>query len=106
MPMTWDAMVTQAQQHVDAAKRQTGYRGGDPVVDQGVLALALLQLLTERVEQLEAQPFTYAGPHEVGKAYGPRTFVSHNGSVWYAREATTARPGDGPAWQLAVKGTR
>lgn len=45
----------------------------------------------------------YRGVWTAGKLYSRGDAVTHGGSVWHANQATTIRPGDGPAWQLAVK---
>ncbi len=62
-----------------------------------------LDAIERRLDQAEAAPFSYAGPHEQGKSYAPGMFVSHDGSLWHCSQQTTARPGDGPQWVLAVK---
>ena len=59
--------------------------------------------LAERIAALEATPLTYDGPHETGKTYGKGVFVTHDGSLWHCNRETATRPGDGPAWTLAVK---
>lgn len=63
----------------------------------------LLADLQKRVDALEATPIQYDGPHEQGKSYVKGTFVTHDGSLWHCNRETTSRPGDGPAWTLAVK---
>ncbi|KQW37092.1 carbohydrate-binding family V/XII protein [Rhizobacter sp. Root404] len=55
------------------------------------------------MEELETKPFAYDGPHEVGKTYAKGNFVTHDGSLWHCNYKTASRPGDGPAWTLAVK---
>lgn len=72
----------------------------------GELMAYLAHALTRaeaRIAKLEAAPFVYDGPHETGKTYQRGTFVSHGGSMWHANRETNARPGDSPAWTLAVK---
>lgn len=64
---------------------------------------ARVNALERRIEELERQPFAYDGPHEPGKTYRKGTFVTHGGSVWHCNYTTTSKPGDGPAWTLAVK---
>jgi len=59
--------------------------------------------LKQRVAELEAQPFAYDGPFEGGKTYRKGTFTTHDGSLWHCNYKTASRPGDGPAWTLAVK---
>ena len=56
-----------------------------------------------RIAELEKTPFAYDGPHESGKAYRKGTFVTHGGGLWHCNYTTASRPGDGPAWTLAVK---
>lgn len=66
-----------------------------------------LKYLADRFDELEKrieeQPFAYDGPHESGKTYRKGMFVTHAGSLWHANYTTASRPGDGPAWTLAVK---
>ncbi|MGE3348321.1 MAG: hypothetical protein AB7I35_12885 [Ramlibacter sp.] len=59
--------------------------------------------LEARLKEVESHPFTYEGPHEMGKTYNRGSFVSHAGSLWACNCKTNSRPGDGPAWTLAVK---
>lgn len=62
-----------------------------------------IRALEDRVKELEAAPLQYDGPHETGKVYGKGMFVTHEGSLWHCNYKTASRPGDGPAWTLAVK---
>lgn len=59
--------------------------------------------LLQRIEFLEQRPLRYDGPHESGKVYERGMFVTFDGSIWHANYKTASRPGDGPAWTLAVK---
>jgi hypothetical protein len=59
--------------------------------------------LHARIAELERQPFAYDGPHASGKTYHKGTFVTHAGGLWHANYTTASKPGDGPAWTLAVK---
>ncbi len=59
--------------------------------------------LEARIEELEKTPFAYDGPYEAGKVYDKGKFVTHNGSLWHANYKSASKPGDGPAWTLAVK---
>ncbi|RCW65175.1 carbohydrate-binding family V/XII protein [Pseudorhodoferax soli] len=59
--------------------------------------------LLKRIELLEQVPFKYDGPHETDKVYERGMFVTSDGSLWHANYKTASRPGDGPAWTLAVK---
>jgi len=60
--------------------------------------------LESRIAELEARE--YRGPHEDGKCYTRGQYVSFKGSLWHCNCETTQRPGDGPAWTLAVKAGR
>lgn len=62
--------------------------------------------LQARIANLESCPFEYTGAHVNGQQYRKGQFASQGGSVWHANTATTQRPGDGPAWTLAVKAGR
>lgn len=62
--------------------------------------------LEDRVKGLEASPIAYDGVWEAGKAYAKGTFVTFGGSVWHANYKSASKPGDGPAWTLAVKAGR
>jgi len=47
---------------------------------------------------------TYCGVWFPARTYERGEFVTHDGSLWHAKTATTAKPGDGTAdWTLAVK---
>jgi integrin beta 3 len=49
----------------------------------------------------------YRGVYAAGTSYAKGDAVTFGGSLWIAREATSAKPGDGAtAWQLAVKAGR
>jgi hypothetical protein len=57
-----------------------------------------------RDADLEAQPaFMYCGVWTEGTDYRRGDFVTHDGSMWHAWQATRDRPGTSQAWQLAVK---
>lgn len=64
---------------------------------------ASVAALTDRLEAIESAPMVYDGPYESGKTYSKGTFVTRDGSLWHCNEKTTAQPGDGRAWTLAVK---
>jgi hypothetical protein len=59
--------------------------------------------MQERIAELERTPLRYDGPFEGEKTYQRGTFVTHGGSLWHCNHETTDRPGDTPAWVLAVK---
>jgi len=69
----------------------------------GKRVLELTDALEKRIQELEKHPFAYEGPHEATKVYDKDTFVTYDGSLWHCNYKTTSRPGDGPAWTLAVK---
>ncbi|MCO5335858.1 hypothetical protein [Delftia tsuruhatensis] len=69
----------------------------------GKVILEAVLPLKDRIAALEAAPLHYDGPHETGKVYDKGTFVTHDGSLWHCNHKTASRPGDGPAWTLAVK---
>lgn len=57
-----------------------------------------------RIAELEARlPLGYAGTWQEGEQASKGFFYADHGSVWYCNEETRTRPGDGKAWQLAVK---
>jgi hypothetical protein len=64
--------------------------------------------LIKRVEALEESQkhFRYCGVYEQGREYMPQNFVTRSGAMWSCLRATTSRPGDSDAWQLAVKSPR
>lgn len=67
-----------------------------------------LEVLEKRVNDIELQTksFHYTGTWEAGRTYARGNFATFAGSVWSCRRDTTTRPGDGDAWQLAVKAGR
>lgn len=81
-----------------------------PYFDAEAFGAAMGDLIREAVEPiekrlaaLEACPMHYDGPHETDKVYSKGMFVTHDGSLWHCNYKTASRPGDGPAWTLAVK---
>ena len=51
-----------------------------------------------------AQEFPYKGVWREGGVYAKGDFCTHQGGLWFANEANSARPGGGSgAWTLAVK---
>jgi hypothetical protein len=63
----------------------------------------------DRVVALEDRPATlrYCGVFDPADTYAENEAVSHDGSLWIARESTKGqRPGSGLAWQLAIKHAR
>lgn len=67
------------------------------------LFLVFAKKTESRISELERAPLVYEGPHEAGKVYDKGQFTTHNGSLWHCNYKTASRPGDGPAWTLAVK---
>lgn len=61
--------------------------------------------LERRLKALEERPaLQYKGVWQHDATYPIGTFITHNGSVWYADIASKAvKPGDGNVWSLAVK---
>jgi hypothetical protein len=63
----------------------------------------LVESLQARIVALEARPeIHYRGVWAEGE-YCEGDFVTHAGSCWHCNERTKSKPGDGAAWQLAVK---
>ncbi len=64
--------------------------------------------LEDRVAELEADARNkeYRGVHDPGITYERGNSVTHHGSIWIAKKATTAVPGTSTDWQLAVKAGR
>ena len=60
-------------------------------------------LRSQLAELKEQKALEYLGTHEQGRHYRKGDFVTYAGSLWHANEQTTQKPGDGPAWTLAVK---
>jgi hypothetical protein len=74
-----------------------------PVIAEHVRSA--LAPLVRRLEELEAhgQSVKYMGIWDSKTQYEPGSFVTDKGSVWHCNDTTRARPGDSPAWTLAVK---
>jgi hypothetical protein len=66
---------------------------------------AEISKVEQRLARVENRPeLRYFGVWKAGTVYAEHTAVTHDGSIWIAREATSIRPGDGSgAWTLAVK---
>lgn len=65
-----------------------------------------LTALEARVAAIEARPaaLKYQGVWRESQAgYPEGTTITHAGSLWITRRATTSRPGTDDSWQLAVK---
>jgi hypothetical protein len=67
-----------------------------------------LDTLEKMLREIESQTkaFRYVGTWEAGRTYARGNFATFAGSVWSCKRDTTTRPGDGDAWQLAVKAGR
>jgi hypothetical protein len=63
--------------------------------------------LAARVKCLEDRPpLKYFGTWTAGKTYGENSLVTQGGSLWIAKQTTTAYPGGGAepdSWQLCCK---
>lgn len=64
-----------------------------------------IKALKSRVKELEDAPkLEYLGVWAEAKTYGSGKFVTHDGSMWFAKRANVGeRPGNSDSWQLAVK---
>jgi hypothetical protein len=97
----------------DGAAGKDGADGltfGDLVLEQVSEREVLVKAIAgERVRELGRLVFPVvldAGTYAAGRQYVKGDAVTHDGSLWIARQATTARPAttDGAAaWRLAVK---
>lgn len=59
------------------------------------------------VETKSAKGIDYRGVHRIGTAYERGAFVTCKGSLWFCTGAGQDEvPGNGPGWQLCVKGAR
>lgn len=77
-------------------------RGLAPVLKQYVESQ--VAPLRARIGELEATALKYQGTWERDKVYGVNAGVTHHGSCWIARTATTREPGQPESgWQLFVK---
>jgi hypothetical protein len=65
--------------------------------------LDILGGLLARIEALEASALHYKGVWSPASTYARGDAVTHAGSMWVVGGATTAKPGEGPDWRLAVK---
>jgi hypothetical protein len=103
MPVDRKALIAAIVKDTSEAEKSVGAVAG-AALSAGLRFLSNhCDALEKRIDELESKPFAYDGPHESGKAYRKGVFVTHDGSVWHCNYATTVRPGDGPAWTLAVK---
>jgi hypothetical protein len=68
-----------------------------------ILTLDKFLQVALRIADLQKRPDLYLGVHEPGRRYEKGSFVSEAGSLLACLFATTQKPGDSPAWQLAVK---
>lgn len=60
--------------------------------------------LEKRIADLEARPqMQYRGIWNADTQNNAGDFVTHGGSMWFARRSTRTRPGSSDDWQLAVK---
>ena len=63
------------------------------------------QDLERRLKALEDRPAApgYEGVWQEDKEYPRGVFVTRSGSMWHAKRATKAKPGESADWTLAVK---
>jgi hypothetical protein len=60
--------------------------------------------LRNRLDELERNRVKFCRTFEWGVVYSEGSFVTHQGSLWYATAETRQAPGEGcTAWCLAVK---
>jgi hypothetical protein len=65
-----------------------------------------LAALEKEVEEVKIGGFKYSGVHQRAIRYKTGNVVTHSGNAWVAvTDAPKESPGDGPGWQLLVKGT-
>ena len=78
---------------------------GRKVEERAAVLSAEIAELEKRVTRVEDRPeLKYAGVWRANTAYAEHAAVTHDGSIWIAREATILEPGDGSSsWTLAVK---
>ena len=90
-------------------------RNADQLVMMHVLAEVLelfasarekREALERRIEELERCPLDYRGVFTEGETYPARSICSFNGSMWFTKTETRARPGEGRDWTLVVKAGR
>lgn len=97
----------QLQGEIAEAIRENRRRSAGQTESMAALMSVMLKHLAsaveKRLEELERAPLIYDGPYESGKEYRKGTFVTLSGSLWHCNYTTDARPGDGPAWTMAVK---
>jgi hypothetical protein len=65
----------------------------------------VLERLVLRITALEQRPmFRYCGTWSPNEKYDLNDFATDHGSLWHCQKASEgSRPGEGDAWQLAVK---
>jgi hypothetical protein len=108
MPIDADKLIKALQSAALAAAEKNPDTNGAAVAAVVIGSLAKFfaekfNQLETRIGELENAPFVYDGPHEAGKTYRKGMFTTHAGSLWHCNYTTASRPGDGPAWTLAVK---
>ncbi|MEQ8813546.1 MAG: hypothetical protein RLO51_16815 [Thalassobaculum sp.] len=79
----------------------------DQAIEAANKNVETLKALRDRVTELEARPvLKYVGTWNADTQFNPGEFCTDKGSLWHCNEPTRQRPGDGPAWRLAVKAGR
>jgi hypothetical protein len=56
-----------------------------------------------KLDRVEGDQLRFRGVHESGRSYPRNSLVVKRGGLWVATADTTATPGTGADWQLAVK---
>lgn len=107
----WKQVAAIGQQASDKARATKVFQQASPALGTafvaGEVSNAMIRALANRVEELDARlsasPLEYRGVWKPNTMYPARTFITHNGQVYFAEKATDFRPGEGHGWQLAVK---
>jgi len=71
--------------------------------DGRTLALRFERDGLAEVFEVELPVMLYRGVFDAERAYRPGDTVTFGGSAWVCHSPTSARPGEGEGWQLAVK---
>lgn len=72
-------------------------------LDRRDQVIGRLQARLAELEQRQAEGMRYAGIWEAGSECQAGDVTTHAGTVWYAHEATTDKPGTTAAWQMMAK---
>jgi len=122
----WPAMRRETSENITQFQGNRGERGRNAVqirqmdwwavLDtitlksaQARLAISIARELSDRLDALEgriskAPPgAVYRGVFKSALRYSAGDLCTHAGSLWHCNSVTSARPGEGAAWTLAVK---